>query len=103
MSKEDYSKPSFSASDAQSQAGNDITQTTDNRIQDLDQRISYLENKPMTLETDLIGLFETVSAIPTGIPRTLYDQIKIYVNSTTLRLYWYDANAHVWHYVTATA
>lgn len=51
----------------------------------------------------LFGLFETVSVAPTTIPKTTYDQIKIYVNSTTYRLYWYDSVGSVWHYVTATA
>lgn len=52
---------------------------------------------------DIFGLFETVSTAPVGVPNTPYDQIKIYVNSTTYRLYWYDSTAGVWHYVTATA
>lgn len=53
--------------------------------------------------TDINGLLETVSAVPAGIPKSPYDQVKIYVNGATLRLYWYDSVAHVWHYVTATA
>lgn len=57
----------------------------------------------INLSTDILGLFETVSVAPTGTPRDLYDQVKIYVNSTTYRLYWYDSSGHVWHYVTATA
>ncbi len=51
----------------------------------------------------LFGLFETVSVAPTTIPKTTYDQIKIYVNGATLRFYWYDSVAGIWHYVTATA
>jgi hypothetical protein len=51
----------------------------------------------------LFGLFETVSVAPTTIPKTTYDQIKIYVNGATLRLYWYDSVANLWHYVTASA
>lgn len=57
----------------------------------------------INLNTDILGLFEVVSVAPTGVPRDVYDQIKIYVNSTTYRLYWYDNVGHVWHYVTATA
>lgn len=56
----------------------------------------------INLTTDITGLFEVVSAVPTGTPRRLYDQIKIYTNSTTYRLYWYDYTAHVWHYATGT-
>ena len=50
----------------------------------------------------LFGLFETVSAIPTTIPKTTYDQIKIYVNGATLRLYVYDAVNDLWRYTTLT-
>lgn len=51
----------------------------------------------------IFGLFETVSTVPTISPQTPFEQIKIYVNGATYRLYWYDGNANVWHYVTATA
>lgn len=51
----------------------------------------------------LDGLFETVAAAPTGAPRSPYDQVKIYVNGATYRLYWFDAAGNAWHYVTATA
>jgi hypothetical protein len=55
------------------------------------------------LNTDITGLFEVVSVAPSAIPKDLYDQVKIYVNGATYRLYWYDFVGHVWHYVTATA
>lgn len=55
------------------------------------------------LDLHLDGLLETVDTAPTGTPRNLYEQVKIYVNSTTYRLYWYDSEGAVWHYVTATA
>jgi hypothetical protein len=32
----------------------------------------------INLNTDIIGLFETVSTAPTATPRDIYDQIKIY-------------------------
>lgn len=92
-----------------------IQQQAGGSTSDMESRLLALENMirnqhhngveapPIQLETDIRGLFEVVSAVPTAIPRTVYDQVKIYVNSTTYRLYWYDANAHVWHYVTATA
>ena len=51
----------------------------------------------------LFGFFETVSTAPSGVPKTTYDQIKIYVNGATYRLYWYDSVGNAWHYVTATA
>lgn len=61
------------------------------------------EIKQQQRADDVFGLFETVSAAPTGIPKTWFDQIKIYTNGATLRLYWYDATNATWHYVTATA
>lgn len=73
------------------------------QLQEAIRRIGDLENKRINLNTDIIGLFETVSTAPTLIPVGPYDQIKVYVNGATLRLYWYDSVAHVWHYVTATA
>jgi hypothetical protein len=54
------------------------------------------------LDTDLFGMFEVVSAVPAGVPRMLYDQVKIYTNGTTYRLYWYDTVGHAWHYATGT-
>lgn len=51
----------------------------------------------------LFGLIETVSTAPTTVPKTTYDQLKIYTNGSDYRFYWYDSIANVWHYVTATA
>ena len=51
----------------------------------------------------IYGMFQTVSAVPTKEPVNWFNQIQIYVNGGTLRLYWYDTIAHVWHYVTATS
>lgn len=71
------------------------------KSQDFERR---QQNPPqISLDTDIFGLFETVSAVPAGKPKGPYDQVKIYVNGATLRLYWYDGVADVWHYVTATA
>lgn len=48
-------------------------------------------------------LFKTVSAAPSGVPSSASEQVQVYVNGATLRLYWFDATNQVWHYVTATA
>lgn len=102
MEKDNYAKGDFSSRDAQDQAGTDQDTLAD-QISSLEQRVGDIENKRINIDTDVFGLFETVSAVPAGIPQTVYDQVKIYVNGATLRLYWYDSVAHVWHYVTATA
>lgn len=51
----------------------------------------------------LFGSIETVSTAPTTVPKTFFDQFKIYVNGATYRFYWWDGLNNVWHYVTATA
>lgn len=63
-------------------------------IEDLTNRVRNLENKRINFNTDLVGPFETVTAIPTATPPTTspYDQIKIY--GTTL--YFYNYTSHAW-------
>jgi hypothetical protein len=52
--------------------------------------------------TDIIGLFETVSLVPTLVPTKPYDQIKFYSNGITYRMYIYDNTNKVWRYATLT-
>lgn len=68
-------------------------------IEDLQQKVA---NPRIQFDRDIHGLFETVSAVPTGVPISPYDQIKFYSNSTTYRLYMYDRTNHVWRYTTLT-
>ena len=58
---------------------------------------------PMTNLRDIWGLFKVVSSAPVTSPRKLQEQIVIYKNGGTKRLYWYDPINGVWSYVTATA
>jgi len=51
---------------------------------------------------NLTGLFETVSAAPTGYPKTFWGSIKIYENGSTYRLYIYSEGSKTWRYVTLT-
>lgn len=61
-------------------------------------------NKPTTIELkDITNTFKTVSVAPTHVPRNFSEQFVIYTNGVNYRWYWYDTNANVWHYVTATA
>lgn len=67
-----------------------------------------VENNDITLDrqmraSEVFGMFQTVSVEPTKTPINYLNQVKVYVNGGTLRLYWYDTVANVWHYVTATA
>lgn len=89
-------------------AGPSVQEQIDALRRDLDRAIrTHVHDgsvaQRINLNTDILGLFETVSAAPSGTPRDLYDQVKIYVNGATYRLYWYDSVGHAWHYVTATA
>lgn len=59
-------------------------------------------NQPIYIR-DLQGTFRTVSVAPTDKPKSVVDQIVIYKNGTTYRLYWYDTANDQWHYITATA
>lgn len=52
---------------------------------------------------DLIGLIETVAAVPTIVPKTLWESIKFYSSGGTRRLYVYvndSAGTGAWRYVT---
>lgn len=50
----------------------------------------------------IVGFFEVVSTVPTGVPSRLVDQIKIYKNGGTIRLYIYDYKNHAWRYSALT-
>jgi len=72
------------------------------RLVNIENSIRELQTRRVNLNTDIIGLFEVVSAAPTGVPKDLFDQVKIYHNGTTYRLYWYDNVNHEWRYATGT-
>lgn len=66
-------------------------------IQDLNDKLDRLQqdfnnykNERINLNTDIIGLFETVTAAPTLIPTSPYQQVKIAIISGTTYLYIYD-------------
>lgn len=70
------------------------------QMQDLTQRILMLENKRVNFNTDLIGLFETVTAAPTLKPTSPYEQVKLVNISGTFYLYVYSTNSLSWKRVT---
>lgn len=51
---------------------------------------------------ELFGMFQTVTTAPTKPPKGTLEQIQIYTNGSTYRLYWWDNANITWHYVTAT-
>lgn len=52
--------------------------------------------------SDLFGLFETVSTVPTISPLSIFDQVKLYSNAGTFKLYVFDATNNAWRFVTLT-
>lgn len=69
---------------------------------DLEDLKRNIDNPHIELDTDLFGLFQTVSVAPTTVPKIAYDQIQIYKNGATLRLYVYDAANQGWRYTALT-
>jgi uncharacterized protein YcfL len=65
--------------------------------------VQNIEMEQQKRASDLFGMFQTVSSAPTKTPINFFDQVQVYVNGSTYRLYWYDTVGNVWHYVTATA
>ena len=95
MTSPNSDKPHFDHPQSQSISpfvnGNLPVQTAqDGSIQ---QQIQQLMNRRVNLNTDIVGLFETVSATPTLIPTSPYEQIKIYLNGGTAKIYWHDGTA----------
>jgi hypothetical protein len=51
---------------------------------------------------NLFGMISVMDAVPTYIPKRLIDQIVLYVNGATKRLYIYDYVNEAWLYVNLT-
>lgn len=51
---------------------------------------------------NITGFMEVVDAVPTEPPRTFWEQIKIYENGATKRLYVYNYVAKAWRYTALT-
>jgi hypothetical protein len=80
---------------------------------DLEQRVAQLETQMREHNHDgfkgnqiflkhIFGQFEVVSSAPTTVPKTAYDNIKIYSSGGTFRIYVYDSVGGAWHYATLT-
>ena len=69
-------------------------------IEEVDDSVNEV---PRNRLHNIWGMFDTVTAAPTANPTTFQNQIKIYTNGLTHRLYWYDVKNNTWHYITATA
>lgn len=80
----------------------DQLQQLQSQVEELRAQLNAITNFQRTYDPNL-GWFSVVDTAPSGVPSDPYDQIRVYTNGSTYRLYWYDWNAGAWHYVTATA
>lgn len=97
-----YSSPSDSTDPAPDYQGQ-IDQLRQDMEQEFRNHIhSGLNSTRINLNTDLIGLFEVVTAAPTITPKSPYDQIKIAVIAGTSYIYVYDQLNHAWKRVVIT-
>lgn len=44
----------------------------------------------------VLGMFKTVSVVPTRTPKNWFDQIVLYVNGSVIKLYVFDTTNFVW-------
>lgn len=51
---------------------------------------------------NLIGFIPTVAAVPLWIPKAFSEQLAVYKNGVTIRLYIYDTANNVWRYTALT-
>ena len=58
-------------------------------------------NQPQFFD-QIVGLFQTVSSAPSVPPRFIKDQIQIYSNSGTKKIYIWDNTNQVWLSATLT-
>lgn len=62
------------------------------QIQQIRSEIQEMKDRRITINTDLIGFFESLTAVPTGVPISPYGQIKIVRTGGVSYLYLYDYN-----------
>lgn len=79
---------------SQPEAGQVFGGTSDvgDQVADLQKKISDMDNTRINFNTDLIGLVETVTVTPTGVPTSPYRQLKIFNG----KWYYYDSLNNVW-------
>lgn len=48
--------------------------------------------------SSIAGLFEIIDYAPTHVPKNVFEQVKLYVNGATYRIYFYDYKANAWRF-----
>lgn len=66
-------------------------------MKEVDTNLNKVERPSLS---SLMGHFQTVSVAPTVVPGSFQNQIQIYSNGATYRLYWYDTTNNAWRYAT---
>jgi len=84
----------------------------EDKLQELERRIASLEEDKTVSKYDnpfsyvdiqnITGFVQIVASAPSGAPKSLYDQIKLYISGGTYRLYIYDYSNGAWRYATLT-
>lgn len=70
----------------------------------IDPKFDPIDDKvnPIPQISELFGMLQTVSVVPTATPKRLINQIQFYSSGATYRLYIYDTTNNVWRYTTLT-
>jgi len=84
----------------------------ENKIEEFERRLAKVEEQQTISKYDnpfdfidlknITSFVEVVSIVPAGFPKTFFDQMKIYINGGTYRLYVYDYANNAWRYATLT-
>jgi len=67
-----------------------------------EQKAEDVTLNPVSFLSSMVGVIETVTAVPTGKPINMINQIKFYSSGATYRIYFYDAKNGVWRYSSLT-
>lgn len=67
-----------------------------------EKTVSNFSNDLYVSIKNLQDFIEVVSAVPVQSPKNFFDQIKLYANAGTYRLYVYNYKNNVWNYVIMT-
>lgn len=75
------------------------------QIPTLDVEITSQVSLPQSAQKDIENIssvVQTVSVVPTWVPKKFYEQVVIYSSGATYRLYIYDTINNAWRYTTLT-
>lgn len=66
-----------------------------------DETTQSVSEQPLNTQIrfeDIFGQYETITSVPTDIPKNAKSQIRVYVNGSDIRLYVYDISNNTWRY-----